>query len=428
MQKFTLALLAFPLAFPFLGMAQDTVKKPEVWPSWLTVGGEIRGRGEFQTGVNFVPDNNNFYYLHRLRLNAGAEAAPWMRFYAEVQDSEAPGYGVQPAPTNVVNPLDVRQVYVEFGAKTSGWNFRAGRQELIYGEERLVGASNWGNVGRSFDAARLSYMTKSARLDWFGGTVVAPIKGFDRFSKANQLYGFYSSFKNVIPKGVFEPYWLWKSSVTVKDEHGHTGHWNVYTYGVRMLGPLPGRFDYNTDAAIQNGHAAGDKILAGAVHGQVGYKLKAGTKAPRIYGEYNYASGDGNATDGNRNTFDQLYPTNHNKYGTDDRIGWRNIHDVAGGVEWPFAKGWKWISEYHQFWLASVQDSLYTEAGAVFVRNPKATSRHVGQEIDNGINWQINSRLQLGAGLAHMFAGEFLRQATKGSDSTYPYIVWLYKF
>ncbi|MGL1386193.1 alginate export family protein, partial [Vibrio parahaemolyticus] len=81
-----------------------------------------------------------------------------------------------------MNPLDVRQVYVEFGAKTSGWNFRAGRQELIYGEERLVGASNWGNVGRSFDAARLSYMTKSARLDWFGGTVVAPIKGFDRFS------------------------------------------------------------------------------------------------------------------------------------------------------------------------------------------------------------------------------------------------------
>jgi len=34
-------------------------------------------------------------------------------------------------------------------------SLKIGRQELIYGDERLIGAFGWNNIGRVFDAAKL---------------------------------------------------------------------------------------------------------------------------------------------------------------------------------------------------------------------------------------------------------------------------------
>ena len=45
------------------------------------------------------------------------------------------------------------------------------------------------------------------------------------------------------------------------------------------------------------------------------------------------ASGDANPADGIRGTFDQLYPTAHDKYGLADQVGWRNIHHVRVGFD-----------------------------------------------------------------------------------------------
>ena len=34
-----------------------------------------------------------------------------------------------------------------------------------------------------------------------------------------------------------------------------------------------------------------------------------------------------------RQTFDQLYPTGHDKLGLTDQVGWRNIHHLREGIE-----------------------------------------------------------------------------------------------
>ena len=52
-----------------------------------------------------------------------------------------------------------------------------------------------------------------------------------------------------------------------------------------------------------------------------------------VFGEFNYALGDANPGDGVRGTFDQLYPTAHDKFGLADQVGWRNIHHVRTGLE-----------------------------------------------------------------------------------------------
>lgn len=417
-------LFAILLCWAGLSAAQS-----QMLPGWLTLGGEIRGRAEMFTGVDFAPDSNNSYYLNRMRLNVGVEPLPWLRFFGQAQDSRAPSYR-KPVPNTFADTLDLHQAYMELGNTSKGpWGLRVGRQELIFGDERLAGAANWGNVGRPFDAIRLSYAKPGTRLDWFASSPVVPVNGeFDAIHTNNKLYGFYSHFEKWAAKSVVEPYFLWKSNSHVRDERGLFGDLDVYTYGVRMLGKLPRRFDYNLDLALQGGHAGGDEVRAWAGHAVVGYKLWNDDRAPRLVAEYNYASGDSDPHDGRRQTFDQLYPTNHNKYGTVDRIGWRNIHDAMPGVEWKPVRKLKLNVNQHTFWLAKRQDALYTEAGAVFVRNPRATSSRIGTEIDVQTAYRYSDHWQFGAGYAHLFAGPYLKQSTKGSGVNAPYLMCTYSF
>jgi hypothetical protein len=416
--------LAVLVATALLAAAQSGEGKPpdKALPGWLMLGAEIRGRAEANTGIRFEPRNDDSYYLHRLRLNATIQPQNWLRFFIQAQDSRAPGYSQRPVPNTVADTLDLHQGYLELGlVDKGGWAVRLGRQELIFGEERLVGASNWSNVGRAFDAARLTYRRPGARLDWFAAAAVVPVNGpFDRPRLFNGFYGFYSTFDRLIRESALEPYFLWKTNSQAREDR--------YTAGARALGKLPHRLDYNLEMAFQTGRWAQDTIRAWAGHWVLGYALLRANGTPRLVLEYNYASGDANPSDRRRGTFDQLFPTNHNKYGTADRIAWRNIHDLMGGVEWRPTRKWKWNLDYHSFWLASRQDALYTEAGVVFTLNPKARASRVGQELDLQAAYQLSERLQLGFGYAHLFAGPYLKESTTASSVTYPFLMWGYRF
>jgi hypothetical protein len=62
--------------------------------------------------------------------------------------------------------------------------------------------------------------------------------------------------------------------------------------------------------------------------------------------EYNYASGDSDSTDGHRGTFDQLYPTGHDKYGLADQVGRKNIRNARGGVDLKPTTKWQIRTRY----------------------------------------------------------------------------------
>src|SRR3974377_371699 len=166
---------------------------------WLTLGADLRGRLETNTGINFVPGLDDTYYLSRLRLNVSIKAKEWLGFFFQVQDSRAPGYSRQPVPGNVEDPLDFHQGYIELGrtARTR-WAFRVGRQEMVFGNGRLIGNSNWGNVGRIFDAARLTYKKDGMQVDWFTSAPVVTLNGsFDEPHFNNKFHGCYASFHNI---------------------------------------------------------------------------------------------------------------------------------------------------------------------------------------------------------------------------------------
>jgi len=398
-------------------------------PAWLKASVELRGRAEAHRGIAYTPGNNDGYYLHRLRLNVAVEPDRRLRFVFQVQDAQAPGLSRKPAPAGMVNTLDLRQGYLELGPADAGpLSLRVGRQDLIFGEERLIGAAGWGNVGRSFDAVRLTWRRPGMRLDGFASAVVPVLNGrFDRPRLSNGFYGLYGSLDKLLRDGVIEPFLLWKTASHTTAESGRSGDLDLYTGGARVVSKLPRRLDCNVEMALQGGRAAGDRVRAWAGHWALGWTPWK-DRPLRLIAEYNFASGDRDPRDGRRGTFDQLYPTNHSKYGTADQIGWRNIHDLMPGLEWRPRRKWRLKFDYHAFWLADRRDALYTEAGAVFARNPQAAGSRIGWELDAQADWQFSDRLQLGLGYARLFAGPYLKQTTPGSGFSYPYLTWSYRF
>lgn len=391
-------------------------------PGWIRLGAELRGRAEGSTGLDYRRGTHDFYYLHRLRLSAVVSPAGWLRFEIQFQDTRAPGRRA-PVPASAANPVDFHEVYAELGnPNASRWRLRAGRQGLSFGAERLVGFSDWSNTGRLFDAVRLSYWGRRARLDWFASTLVRPDPHrIDRFRREVQFHGFQTSFGRPNIGPLIEPYLLWKKAA------GPAGFEEAWTAGVRLVGPLPHALDYEAEVAFQTGRFEREPLRSWAGAWILGRRLGSGPRAPRVLFEFDHASGDRDRADGRRGTFDQLYPTNHSKYGIADRIGWRNMRAARTGLVLRPGARWTLGFDYYSFWLASRQDYLYGADGLPVVLNPRASSDHVHQEFDAQARVPLTESFELSFGYARVFPGRFLRETTPASPVNFAFLMWRFR-
>jgi len=251
---------------------------------------------------------------------------------------------------------------------------------------------------------------------------------FDKSGNGNRLIGAYATSAKLIPKGVVEPYVFVRHDENLRSELGPFGSIDQTTVGARTAGKLPAGLDYGVEMALQRGSLVDDSISAWAGHWQMRESLP-GAGAVKLTSEYNFASGDKNPTDGRRGTFDQLYPTGHDKLGLADQVGWRNTHHLREGFEFTPVTATPITVNYQTWWLAEKTDGLYAANGnrIAFVPGGAADS-HVGQEIDFQVARPLTPQLQLAGGYAHMFAGAFLEQATPGKSYSYPYVMVTYVF
>jgi Alginate export len=400
-------------------------------PQWLQFSGEFRLRWEEsrESGFNNPQDS---YLLGRTRFDLAIKPLPWLKFFGEAQDARAYFQNVPHPVPSYQDTWDIRQAFVQIGdAKNGPIALTAGRQELNLGDERLVGSSNWTNTARSFDAARLSLRHAGYRLDAFAASVVDQHdQELNHHTKGNNLHGLYGGLDSLLPATTIEPYLLWRLaplSLSGATEHGGRGKLNEKTAGVRWVGKLPAGFDYNIEMAKQFGSFGLDGIHAWAGHWVVGKKFASPKWQPRLFLEYNYASGDANSADGTRGTFDELYPTSHGKYGLADQVGWRNIHDPHIGLDLKPAARFIITGGFHDYWLASARDGLYNSGGTLVSRAADGSAgRHVGQELDVYGAYSVSKAISLGAGYGRLFTGEFLNRTTRGHDYNYAYtfVVW----
>ena len=406
-------------------------KLNDALPRWLRMGGEYRDRLEGPIGINFT-GTNDFYLLDRFRLTVAIQPKDWLRFFGEVQDSRI----FFNHHIGNVNPYDdswtLWQAYVQLGSSTSGWvDALAGRQVLLFGDERVIGPSNWLNVGRTFDVARIDVHHPGYQVSIFASSVVPGSNTYlHRALPGNNFYGVYGSFDNIIPRATFEPYVFWRvapPNPQLPEEVGH-GHLNEVTIGLHAEGTLPAGFDYDAEFDGQTGSLGVFSIGAWAGYVGGGKKFSSVATAPRVYLEGNYASGTKNPAGRDWNTFDSLYPSNHDKLGFADQVGRRNLVQFRVGVEENLTKKWRIKQAFEGFWLATSNDNFYDSGGAIAVSAHPGASRHIGNELDLVAEYKMNKGLNFGFGYARLFAGQFLQTITRGHDYQYPYAYMEYNF
>lgn len=399
---------------------------------------------DFNSRVDSPTDDA--WVLQRFRLGLRAKPSSWVSFYAQMQDAREwdsdrvniPGkLGAEGDDT-----FDLRQGYVEVGDKKEfPLTLRLGRQALNYGDERLVGSSEWNNFARTFDAVKLRWEEKNWSLDGFASTVVAPTKG--EFNKSDFLDGnetgrdqifsglYFST--TVVPVQTTDVYVFHlheNNGMTAAKSGNDTG---FATLGMRVkskpgvfagtpAGKMPAGFEYEFEGAFQTGEVRGFDQTAFAVHGGLGYTFEAPWR-PRIFSEYNFASGDDKALDGDSQTFQNLFPTNHKFYGAMDVFSWQNMHNAMLGMRVEPATNVTFQFEGHTFWLATNEDVWYRANGTTAVRplNREADT-YAGCETDVTLNWKATKNIALLAGHSHFFAGDCLKASGAADDADFFYL------
>jgi hypothetical protein len=394
-------------------------------PGWLKLDAQLRGRAEFPANMGFQNGESESYYLSRIRLDVTVKPASWFRLFVQGQDSHAAGY-TGTAPASVQDPFDVRQAYVEFGGAERRLTLRAGRQVLAYGGGRLISPGEWGNTIKSFDSAVLTLDLKSSgKLDLLGGSVVLPQAGrIDRHKPGEHLYGAEWRLERVAPDVNLESFLFAKTQRKVFSENGAPGDAATIVAGFRLTGKLPHRFDYVAMINRQSGNYSTDRIAAFGGNYAVGWRLNKSWRKPRISAELYHGSADGRSGDGKRNSLDPLYPSYHNYLGAADRLGWRNSRNLRAGLDTTLVRGLKGYFDLRELWLASAQDAMYDAGGAKTVLNARATSRHVGRELDCYMVYEVTKDFTLEGGFGYLRPGAYLQQSGRHAAYLYPYLMW----
>jgi hypothetical protein len=403
-----------------------------ILPRWLQFGGEFRTRLESEDGLGYTTTNDS-HVLTRLRFHVTIQPVRWLTFFGETQDARIFFNQHVPDGQPYQNTFDIRQAYVQVGSLKEGWaDVIVGRQVLAFGEERVIGPSDYTNTARTFDAARLDLHHSGSHVSLFASSVILPVDGaMDHHLQGNNLYGIYGSFENVIPRGKLEPYVLWRVAPANAGlpETADRGHLSETTVGLHVAGALPAGFEYDIEMDRQTGSLGPNAIRSWAGYWGLGRTFRNVSTAPRIFFETNYASGTKNPNGNTWSTFDQIYPSNHDKLGFADQFGRKNIQQIRAGVEETIGKKWKLRQAYEDFWLATTHDALYANSGTISIAaDPTAPSRHIGQEIDFVAQYQIAKKITAGFGYARLFSGRFLETVSPGKDYGYPFAYLTYGF
>lgn len=388
---------------------------------------EERTRWEEKDGVNFGKSIDQQDMLSRIRIGAIFQPTSWLTISAMGQDSRVPFYGV-PAPNTMRDTMDLQEGYIQIlGQHATGFGALFGRQMTDMGESRLIGSPQWSNVSKTYDSGRLYYRTRKNRLEIL---MLSPVKvltdSFNVPDLGERIWGAYNTFSE-IGHGVSADVYALRHSENKIGGWSGAGTLGTDTYGSRLYGELPDRFNYSLEGIGQAGHFGLLTQRAFAWYSSVSREFPLASRKGTWSVEYKGASGTrlGSTDSG---TFDQLSPANHDKFGHMDLFGWRNLKTLRSLETLSITKAFAWNVMYSDERLYSASDALYNSQGSSIAVSKNGTAgTHVGQELDTFLTVKKGAHT-FGAGFGHFFKGEFIEDTTPHINPRYFYVFQQYSF
>lgn len=317
-----------------------------------------------------------------------------------------------------------------FADLTLGWGeegtitLRAGRQQLLFGKQRLVSPLVWSNTMRTWDGVSAIINTGGWTYHAFW-TQFAPVRKYDsnQSDRHTQFFGLYASGLLCDDCGMNTDLYVLglDQDDPANTYNGTTGAERRYTVGGRLFGKIKDtRWDYDAEAAYQFGDVGSADINAWMFAGELGYAYGDDWKTRAFVG-FDYASGDDSPGDGDVETFNPLFPLGHAYLGYIDVVGRQNIMDFSIGASAQPLDRLTVRAALHVFWRASDNDALYNAGGGVVRGGGLAGSRYVGAELDLTAKYKLDAHTTLLLGYSHFFAGDYIEDATPAADDDIDY-------
>lgn len=413
------------------------IKLNQSGSAWLSLGGQYRVRVEGWDSFNFgappLAADQSTFVLNRLLYHADLHLGEHLRGFIEGKSAlctkrdliggcrtlETDEFALQNGFIDVSLPL----------TDDIDLTLRGGRQELLFGKQRLVSPLDWANTRRTFDGFSAILKTKK----WVAtGFLTRPVN-IVKFKQNDQdedrtFYGIYATRKVSRMKGGVDLYWMGLNR-TRAAFNGATGHENRQTLGGRLWGKI-GRsgFDYDAESAYQFGTLGPGNISAYMAATELGYTFRETRGKPRFFVGYDYASGDREAGDTDVETFNQLFPLGHAFFGFIDTVARQNISSPNVGASWKPVDKLATKLKYLYFWRASADDALYNAGGAVVRPGLSGTSSNIGSEIDLTVSYKFDRHALLAGGYSRFFTEDFIRQSGPAKTIDFLYLTFQYTF
>ncbi len=358
----------------------------------LDIGGQLRLRYHHEVGMKgpqrFL-DTVDDFLLTRLRLYTNYKVNPWLRLYVEgiLAESSFESYPPRQIDENqgdLLNAFVDLQVFDEVG-------LRVGRQELLYGNQRLVSPLDWANTRRTFDGVKV--MTKfddwTADLFYTNPVIVAPY-AFDEPDYDQSFYGMYSVYSG------------WDNNTLDLFYLGYddqTNLFSIHTVGGRLNG---GKCDWlwELEGGYQFGDASGVGVgqSAGYCTGGIGRKMSDMEWKPTLWLYMDYASGD--TPGGDFNGFNQLFPLAHKYLGFIDAVQRSNIQSPNVLLTASPTDKLDLLLWYYYF-----QSDTAAPVPSIGGTPNQNGGRYFGQELDLIAKYKLRPRSEILFGYSHFWRG-----------------------
>ena len=332
----------------------------------LDVKLQLRTRLNRHDGRDGIMDSNDvLFFDNRARLTVDGRLDIGIKGLIQLQDVRVWGEEEDTLFETHADGFDVHQAWAEIPLLLDGFKIRFGRQEMVFDEQRLVGAVGWTAQARSFDAIRLQYYNPEIVV---GGEV---------------FYAQLSDRETILPTtpnpedvekdtaGVAGAYVTVKAPQEGLFKHQISGYGLLdfsksgdrerVTLGLYDKGSIS-IFKYRVEAYYQGGDVGGASINAFMFGGYAGVGFGETAKIDLLFWA-DYLSGAENPDEAGTRAFDTLYATNHAFYGHADfflnvpkQTGGRGLVDLALKTRFVPVDGLTLIADFHHFRAAQPRD------------------------------------------------------------------------
>ncbi|WP_240348428.1 alginate export family protein [Longitalea arenae] len=398
--------------------------------SYISYGGDLRYQYFYiqNEGWGEESEDNDGYILSRWLLHADLHASRHLRTFIQLQSSLANSRQAASAVDD--NPLEVHQAFIDYQVNPGGKNymiFRAGRQELLYGSQRLVSVREGPNNRQSFDGLRSIFHSGNFKADLFYSHYVAARKDIfdDGFNKDTRFWGVYWVQSNVPVLKNIDLYYLGLHKKTASFDAG-SGKELRHSIGARVWNGK-GATGYDLETVYQFGKFSGRSISAWTASMNISHRFNSIKWKPEAGLKMELISGDKHAADSSLQTFNPLFPRGA-YFGLAALIGPYNLFDVHPSLSLQLLRRLNFEIDCDVLWRYSEGDGLYAVNGTLLYSGKQLAEKYIGKQLAAALVYNANAYFFVQAEFTWFDAGAYLQKAGTGNDILFAGVTAQLKF